>query len=910
MLEKILNTVFGTKPERDRKKLQPFADRINSLEPDIARLTQDELLARTWEFKSRIEKGESLESIMPEAFAVVREASVRTLGMRHFDVQMMGGVVLHRGQIAEMKTGEGKTLVATLPVYLNALSGKGVHVVTVNDYLAKRDAEWMSPIYRGLGLSVGTIQHNLGPIDRQKAYSCDITYGTNNEFGFDYLRDNMVEHKSLKVQRKLNFCIVDEVDSILIDEARTPLIISGSAEESTKKYMQINKIIPQLRDVVDYEVNEKERNATLTEDGVAHIERILKIDNLYDNNHIDIIHHIHQALKAHTVFQKDIDYIVKDGQVIIVDEFTGRLMPGRRFSDGLHQALEAKENVTVARESQTLASITFQNYFRMYNKLSGMTGTAETESVEFKKIYGLDVAVIPTNVAMVRKDYPDKVYKTEREKFNAIVDEITEYSKKGRPVLVGTISIEKSEKLSLVLRSRGVIHNVLNAKYHEKEAQIIAEAGRPGAVTIATNMAGRGTDIVLGGKKSYLDELDHHKAVHDTATWDEFRLHVMKSNFDHAESLIESMQGQDKNRATAIIRGGRDWLVHNEKAVNAGGLHILGTERHEARRIDNQLRGRSGRQGDSGSSRFYLSLEDDLMRLFGSERIRKVMDRLGMEEGQEIESTMVSKAIASAQKRVEGRNFEIRKHLLEYDDVMNSQRTFIYKERNDILDGVDISGKIRDYISEVVEQKIENFTMGMRHPEQWDLSGLQSWFKKKFTIDLDYSEINPVELNYNDFLDLLIERINRLYDEKEKKNGHSDMRIIERLISLQVIDNKWREHLLTMDQLRDGIWAMGYGEKNPLVEYKIEGARLFADMLGNLKEDIIEFLLKVEVRKVEEEVPVPQNQVSAGNEFHAEVGQFGSGGIPAQTAIARKAKEPEKPVEGGVRRKKTRRSRR
>jgi len=910
MLEKILNTVFGTKPERDRKKLQPFADRINSLEPDIARLTQDELLARTWEFKSRIEKGESLESIMPEAFAVVREASVRTLGMRHFDVQMMGGVVLHRGQIAEMKTGEGKTLVATLPVYLNALSGKGVHVVTVNDYLAKRDAEWMSPIYRGLGLSVGTIQHNLGPIDRQKAYSCDITYGTNNEFGFDYLRDNMVEHKSLKVQRKLNFCIVDEVDSILIDEARTPLIISGSAEESTKKYMQINKIIPQLRDVVDYEVNEKERNATLTEDGVAHIERILKIDNLYDNNHIDIIHHIHQALKAHTVFQKDIDYIVKDGQVIIVDEFTGRLMPGRRFSDGLHQALEAKENVTVARESQTLASITFQNYFRMYNKLSGMTGTAETESVEFKKIYGLDVAVIPTNVAMVRKDYPDKVYKTEREKFNAIVDEITEYSKKGRPVLVGTISIEKSEKLSLVLRSRGVIHNVLNAKYHEKEAQIIAEAGRPGAVTIATNMAGRGTDIVLGGKKSYLDELDHHKAVHDTATWDEFRLHVMKSNFDHAESLIESLQGQDNNRATAIIRGRRDWLVHNEKAVNAGGLHILGTERHEARRIDNQLRGRSGRQGDSGSSRFYLSLEDDLMRLFGSERIRKVMDRLGMEEGQEIESTMVSKAIASAQKRVEGRNFEIRKHLLEYDDVMNSQRTFIYKERNDILDGVDISGKIRDYISEVVEQKIENFTMGMRHPEQWDLSGLQSWFKKKFTIDLDYSEINPVELNYNDFLDLLIERINRLYDEKEKKNGHSDMRIIERLISLQVIDNKWREHLLTMDQLRDGIWAMGYGEKNPLVEYKIEGARLFADMLGNLKEDIIEFLLKVEVRKVEEEVPVPQNQVPAGNEFHAEVGQFGSGGIPAQTAIARKAKEPEKPVEGGVRRKKTRRSRR
>lgn len=910
MLEKILNTVFGTKPERDRKKLQPFADRINQLEPEMAKLSQDQLLAKTWEFKNRIEKGENLDSIMPEAFALVREASVRTLGMRHFDVQMMGGVVLHRGQISEMKTGEGKTLVATLPVYLNALEGKGVHVVTVNDYLARRDAEWMSPIYRGLGLTVGIIQHHLGPIERQNAYACDITYGTNNEFGFDYLRDNMVEHKSLKVQRKLNFCIVDEVDSILIDEARTPLIISGSAEESTKKYIQINKIIPQLKEGTDYDVNEKERNATLSEEGVAHIERILKIDNLYDNNHIDIIHHINQALKAHTVFQKDVDYIVKDGQVVIVDEFTGRLMPGRRFSDGLHQALEAKENVTVARESQTLASITFQNYFRMYRKLSGMTGTAETESVEFKKIYGLDVAVIPTNMPMVRKDYPDRVYKTEREKFNAIVDEIIEYSGKGRPILVGTISIEKSEKLSMVLRSRGVIHNVLNAKYHEKEAQIIAEAGRPGAVTIATNMAGRGTDIVLGGKKSYLDELDHHKAVHDSDRWEEFRLHIMKSNFDHAEALTESMQGQDRNKAAAIVRAGRDWLVHNEKAVNAGGLHILGTERHEARRIDNQLRGRSGRQGDSGSSRFYLSLEDDLMRLFGSERISRVMDRLGMEEGQEIESTMVSKAIASAQKRVEGRNFEIRKHLLEYDDVMNSQRTYIYRERNDILDGVDISGKIRGYFSEVIEQKIENFTMGMRHPEQWDLAGLQSWFKTKFTIEIDYSEVNPVELNYNDFLDVLIDRLNRLYDSREEKNGISDMRIIERLISLQVIDTKWKEHLLTMDQLRDGIWAMGYGEKNPLVEYKIEGARLFADMLGNLKEDILEFLFKVEVRKIEEEAPVPAAQQPAGSEFHAELGQFGSGGIPTQAVPAKKSVEHDKPVEGGVKRKKTRRSRR
>ncbi|HPD79163.1 MAG TPA: preprotein translocase subunit SecA, partial [Spirochaetota bacterium] len=707
MLEKILNLVFGTKPERDRKKLQPYADRINSLEPIFKNMTPEEMLSKTWEFKSRIEKGESLDSILPEAFALVREASVRTLGMRHFDVQLMGGVVLHKGQIAEMKTGEGKTLVATLPVYLNALTGKGVHVVTVNDYLARRDAEWMGPIYKYLGLTVGVIQHNMGHIERQKAYAADITYGTNNEFGFDYLRDNMVEHKSLRVQRGLNYCIVDEVDSILIDEARTPLIISGSVEESTKKYILINKIIPQLKEGVDYEVNEKEKNAILTEAGVAHVEKILKIDNLYDNKHIDIIHHIHQALKAHTVFHRDVDYIVKDGEVIIVDEFTGRLMPGRRFSDGLHQALEAKENVTVARESQTLASITFQNYFRMYNKLAGMTGTAETESVEFKKIYGLDVAVIPTNLPLIRKDHPDRVYRTEREKFNAIVNEIVEYSQKGRPVLVGTISIEKSEKLSQLLKSRGIIHNVLNAKYHEKEAQIIAEAGRPGTVTIATNMAGRGTDIVLGGKRSYIDDVDNHRPVHDLKLWEDFRYKIINSEFDEAEKLIEQMQGQDKNKALAIVKNGREWIKNHNIVVEAGGLHILGTERHESRRIDNQLRGRSGRQGDPGSSRFYLSLEDDLMRLFGSDRISRVMDRLGMEEGQEIESPMVSKAIATAQKRVEGRNFEIRKHLLEYDDVMNAQRTFIYKERNEILDGADLSVKISGYFAEVLSERIE-----------------------------------------------------------------------------------------------------------------------------------------------------------------------------------------------------------
>ncbi|HPJ35595.1 MAG TPA: preprotein translocase subunit SecA [Spirochaetota bacterium] len=909
MLELILNTVFGTKPERDRKKLQPFANRVNALESSFQKLTPQEILSKSNDFRQRVEKGEPLDSILPEAFALVREASVRTLGMRHFDVQIMGGVVLHKGQIAEMKTGEGKTLVATLPVYLNALSGKGVHVVTVNDYLARRDAEWMSPIYRYLGLSVGIIQHNLGPLERQKAYGADITYGTNNEFGFDYLRDNMVEHKSLKVQRELNFCIVDEVDSILIDESRTPLIISGSIEESTKKYTLINKLIPQLKEEVDYEVNEKDKNATLTEEGVAHIERIMKIDNLYDNRHIDIIHHINQALKAHTVFNRDIDYIVKDGEVVIVDEFTGRLMPGRRFSDGLHQALEAKENVTVARESQTLASITFQNFFRMYNKLSGMTGTAETESVEFKKIYGLDVAVIPTNLPLIRKDNPDKVYKTEREKFNAIAEEISDYTKKGRPILVGTISIEKSEKLSNALRSKGIIHNVLNAKYHEKEAQIVAEAGRPGAVTIATNMAGRGTDIVLGGRRTYIDDAENHNPSQVRELWENFRYKVINSEFDEAEKMIEEMQGQDKNKALSIIKNGREWIVNHNHVVGAGGLHILGTERHESRRIDNQLRGRSGRQGDSGSSRFYLSLEDDLMRLFGSERIGKVMDRLGMEEGQEIESPMVSKAIASAQKRVEGRNFEIRKHLLEYDDVMNAQRTFIYNERNEILDGADISHKIYTYFEDVINPRIEYFTLGERHPEQWDLEGLQAWLKQKFTMELDYNEINPLEMSYSEFVDALIEKHTVMYKEREEKIGPDDMRVLERLISLQVIDNKWREHLLSMDHLRDGIWAMGYGERNPLVEYKIEGSRIFGDMLVNLKEEIMEYMMKVEVQRVEQdEVPLPA-QMAAASEFHQEVDQFGAGGIPMSMPDAGKPRE-EKQTEGGVRRKKTRRSRR
>ncbi|HPG51728.1 MAG TPA: preprotein translocase subunit SecA, partial [Spirochaetota bacterium] len=909
MIDKILSIFFGTKHERDVKKLWPAVHRITALEPEMKKLSNDEMRAMTSKFRQRIANGEKLESILPEAFALVREASVRTLGMRHFDVQLMGGIVLHQGRITEMKTGEGKTLVATLPVYLNALEGKGVHVVTVNDYLARRDAEWMGTIYKFLGLEVGIIQHDLSPFDRQKAYRCDVTYGTNNEFGFDYLRDNMVEHQSLRVHRPLNYAIVDEVDSILIDEARTPLIISGSTEESTKKYYLINKVILNLKDKVDYEINEKDRHVTLTEDGVRHVERLLKIDNLYDNYHVDTVHHVNQALKAHTLFHVDEDYIVKDGQVIIVDEFTGRLMQGRRYSDGLHQALEAKENVTIARESQTLATITFQNFFRMYHKLAGMTGTADTEAVEFQKIYDLDVVVIPPNMPMIRRDYPDKVYRTEQEKYDAIVKEIRELNAKSQPILVGTISIEKSEKLSRILHSKGIIHNVLNAKFHEQEARIIAEAGSPAAVTIATNMAGRGTDIVLGGRKLYADELESHVPVHDIQQWESFKLAVLTSEFEKADAIAEQMIGQDKNKAKNIIRNGNEWTKNHVRVVEAGGLHILGTERHEARRIDNQLRGRSGRQGDPGSSRFYLSLEDELMRLFGSERIGNIMQRLGMEEGQEIESPMVTRAIASAQKRVEGRNFDIRKHLLEYDDVMNSQREFIYKERDEILLGEDISYKFKDYIRDVCKLKMEQFTGGKHHPEEWDLDGMKNWMKFKFGIDLDYKKLDPMELNYDEFEEGLAGALAEGYRKKEESLGQEDMRTLERMISLQIIDTKWREHLYNMDELRDGIWTLSYGERNPLVEYKIQGFNMFRGMLSTLKEDILEYMMRVQIEKVVREEPPEPAQNIAGSEFHAEVEQFGAGGIPMSQQAAKATRRPESkkennaPTEGGVKRK-------
>jgi len=914
MINTILSLFFGTKHERDIKKLKPIVQQINALEDEVKKLTHDQMLAKTAEFRGRIENGQPVDDLLPYAFAMVREAAWRTIGMRHFDVQLMGAIVLHQGRISEMKTGEGKTLVATMPVYLNALAGKGVHVVTVNDYLARRDSEWMGPIYKYLGLTVGVIQHNMDYYQRQQSYRCDVTYGTNNEFGFDYLRDNMVEHRSLRVQRELYYAIVDEVDSILIDEARTPLIISGSTDESTKKYYLINKIIPGLREGVDYEVNEKDRNCLLTEEGVRHVERLLKIDNLYDSRNIELVHHVNQALKAHTLFKRDIDYIVKDGQVVIVDEFTGRLMPGRRYSDGLHQALEAKENVTIARESQTFAQITFQNYFRMYKKLAGMTGTADTEAIEFKKIYNLDVVVIPTNEPVRRTDYPDRIYRTEKEKFNAIVKEIQQLREDGRPVLVGTISIEKSEKLSEMLRRLGIGHNVLNAKYHEKEAQIIAEAGRPSTVTIATNMAGRGTDIVLGGRKTYIDELESWQPVHDAKLWEQFREAVLKNDFEFGATLANTMMGQDHHKALDVIRKAREWLENHNRVVAAGGLHILGTERHEARRIDNQLRGRSGRQGDPGSSRFYLSLEDDLMRIFGSERIAGVMQRLGMEEGQEIESRMVSRAIENAQKRVESRNFEIRKHLLEYDDVMNSQREYVYKERNAILDGEDVSIKIKQYIGDVVESWVPYFTQGKRNAEDWDMEGLNGWLYSKFGFDLQSIAKDGARLSHDEIIDGITNKLMQLYSAKEEEIGSEHMRTLERLVSLQVIDAKWRDHLLVMDDLRDGIWTAGYSERNPLVEYKLRGFELFNEMLDNLKLDIIEMLLKVRLQKVEEIAIQPEQiAIPMGKEYHPEVEQFGAGGIPVAPppiAIASGGEDKTREVAGGVRRKKTRRSRR
>jgi preprotein translocase subunit SecA len=830
----ILSKVFGTKNERELRRLWPIVEQVNSLEEHISSLSDSQLRDKTEEFKKRLGEGETYDNVLPEAFAVVREVSRRILNMRHFDVQILGGIALHEGKIAEMKTGEGKTLVATLPVYLNALEGRGVHVITVNDYLAKRDAQWMGPIYNFLGLSAGVIQHDssfvydpsyfstdrrlefLKPCSRQEAYLADITYGTNNEFGFDYLRDNMKYELSDYCQRDLHYAIVDEVDSILIDEARTPLIISGPSEDSTDKYYKIDKIIPRLQKDIDYTIDEKARTAVLTEEGNTKVERLLGAGNLYDPSNIELVHHVLQALKAHTLFKRDVDYVVKDGDVIIVDEFTGRLMPGRRWSDGLHQAVEAKEGVKIESENQTLATITFQNFFRMYDKLAGMTGTADTEAEEFAKIYNLEVLVIPTDKPMIRPDYPDAIYKTEKGKFNAVLKEIENLYKKGQPVLVGTISIEKSEILSHLLKKKGVPHSVLNAKYHEREAEIIAQAGRSGAITIATNMAGRGTDIILGGNPEGLArEFLKDKKDYTDEDW--------KKAFSKAENICK------KDR---------------EKVVSVGGLHILGTERHEARRIDNQLRGRSGRQGDPGSSRFYLSLEDDLMRIFGSDRISGLMGKLGMDEDMPIENKMITKGIENAQKRVEAHNFDIRKHLLEYDDVMNKQRIEIYSFRKEILQGENLKDRIFNMIDEIVEELFFIYCPEEKHREEWDIKGLKDSAYGIFSIVPDVINLDSLKEN-------IISQAKDAYERKETEVGNDIIRYLERVVLLQIIDTQWKDHLLAMDHLKEGIGLRGYGQRDPLVEYKKEAFDMFADIRFRISTEVVSRLFKIQVQQKE-----------------------------------------------------------
>ncbi|MCK4758481.1 MAG: preprotein translocase subunit SecA [Candidatus Aminicenantes bacterium] len=834
MFRWLAQKIFGTKNKRDLKKLQPYASAISELEPQFQSLSDDQLRAKTAEFKEKLEQGASLDDILIEAFAVVREAGKRTIHMRHFDVQLMGGVVLHQGKIAEMKTGEGKTLVATLSAYLNALGGKGVHIVTVNDYLAKRDTEWMGPIYNFLGFEVGTIQHDMGEVERHKAYRKDITYGTNNEFGFDYLRDNMKFRFSDLVQREHNYAIVDEVDSILIDEARTPLIISGPTEEATSLYYKVDNLIRRL-DKKYYQVDEKTRTTTLTEEGVAESEKFLKVSNLYDLEHMDLVHHINQSLKAHHLFKKDVDYMVKEGKVTIVDEFTGRLMPGRRYSDGLHQALEAKEKVRIEEEYQTLASVTFQNYFRMYDKLAGMTGTAVTEATEFQSIYKLDVVEIPTNKPLLRYEYHDVIYRTRKEKWDAVVEEITESNKKGQPVLVGTISIENSEHLSSLLRKRGINHVVLNAKYHEMEANIIAQAGRVESVTIATNMAGRGVDILLGGNPEFLATEQLKKKGIDPS----------KASQDEWEQALADARGVTE--------------VDNKKIIGLNGLHIIGTERHEARRIDNQLRGRSGRQGDPGSSRFYLSLEDDLMRIFGSERISGIMARIGMAEGVPIEHSMVSKAIERAQKQVEGHNFSIRKHLLEYDDVMNKQRESIYKQRREILSGKNMKKFIQELIETLVEWMMETHTHKDKSPDDWDAEGLRKGIASQFGLDIEELGIDWETINYDELREKIVNALKDSYAEKEQIISEDRMREFERVITLQLIDSQWKDHLLAMDHLKEGIGLRGYGQRDPLIEYKKESYDMFQAMMDRIEEETIRYLFLLQPVK-EEEIPERKEQ--------------------------------------------------
>ena len=869
MFVRLLNILFGSNNDRELKRLKPQVDQANAFETSLQPLDDEGLAEKTETFKKRLEAGETLDDLLPEAFAVCREMSKRKLGMRPFDVQLLGGIVLHQGRIAEMRTGEGKTLVATLPIYLNALEGKGAHLVTVNDYLAKRDAQWMGPLYHGLGLSVGIIQHEasflfdpnydapdkrlqyLRPCSRKEGYGADITYGTNNEFGFDYLRDNLVVTDAEQgVQREPNYAIVDEVDSILIDEARTPLIISGPTEQSTDLYYQIDHIIPKLKREEDFTIEEKTKTVSLTDEGNVKVEKLLGVDNLYDLKHLNLVHHVVKALQAHALYKRDVEYVVKDGEVVIVDEFTGRMMPGRRWSDGLHQAVEAKEGVKIANENQTLASVTFQNYFRMYKKLGGMTGTADTEAAEFAKIYNLEVNVVPTNQTMIRLDNPDVVYRTEKEKFEAIADDIKEHYERGQPVLIGTISIEKSERLSALLKQRGVKHNVLNAKFHEKEAEIIAQAGQNGAVTIATNMAGRGTDIVLGGNAEAL----------------------FKQQFIYRG---EELSDEEQTKAFESIKVSCEG--DKEEVLAAGGLHIVGTERHESRRIDNQLRGRSGRQGDPGSSRFFLSLEDDLLRIFASERVSNLMLKLGMEEGVPIEHRMVTKSIENAQKKVEGHNFEIRKHLLEYDDVMNKQREVIYKHRQNNLKATDVTEEILDMVEGIGVGLVETYCPEEQYSEEWGFDGLVESVHGQFGLDvLKVEELK--ELGRDALKEDIPEKLKQAYRDKVQsliqEHGATEELIhyIERTILLQMVDQHWKDHLWGMDQLKDGIGLRGYGQKDPLAEYKREGYDMFAGMMDRIKGDTLERLFKFQLvrgERPEAEVETPRPQQMSLNRGEA-----------------------------------------
>ena len=893
IFDRVVARFIGTKHERDIKRIMPLVAAINALEPEMQRLSDAEMLAKTQELKAQVAErlGDAqsddphykeqleaaLEPALVPAFALAREAGRRKLSMRHFDVQLIGGTVLHQGKIAEMKTGEGKTLVATLPAYLNALAGRGVHIVTVNDYLARRDAEWMGPIYRALGLTVGVIVHDLDDTQRRAAYAADITYGTNNEFGFDYLRDNMKYDLADCVQRGHQFAIVDEVDSILIDEARTPLIISGPAEESTDKYYRIDKIIPKLIQDIDFTLDEKHRTATLTEEGISKCERLLSLGNLYDPAHMETIHHVYQALRAHTLYKRDVDYVVKDGEVIIVDEFTGRQMPGRRWSDGLHQAVEAKEAVKIERENQTLATITFQNYFRMYKKLAGMTGTAETEAAEFIKIYNLDVVAIPTNRTLIRHEHPDVVYRTEGEKFEAVVNGILQeddtrvgglrqYHERGQPVLVGTISIEKSEHLSELLKKAGVPHQVLNAKQHEREAKIVAQAGRKGAVTVSTNMAGRGTDILLGGNPEAMAReycLKNKIAMPYAAAPAVIGGNGAKGSdgpgdgsspnlvlFQHEGKIFQAPLEQWKPIYEQFAEQCR---AEHDEVVAQGGLHILGTERHEARRIDNQLRGRAGRQGDPGSSRFFLSLEDDLLRIFGGERVKALMYRLGMTEGVPIESGLISRRIENAQKAVEAQNFEARKHLLEYDDVMNKQREAIYAIRRAALEGKDQKEYVLSMAEDIAGELVDTFCPREQHPNEWNTTQFANEALGQFGLDIKSADIDPAKLNHDELVGALIEAVKKRYEEKEKLFGPEMMRWLERRIVLDIVDTQWKDHLLTLDHLKEGIGLRGYGQKDPLVEFKKEAFTLFEDMMARIDTETVRYLFLIQPARPEDE---------------------------------------------------------